>query len=140
MSSPSCSVVRAAQADLPVNAADALEVHQATAWVLIIVNALAGGWCLAAYRFEILRGRAMWGVVILGQLMAFVQAVIGVVLATRFDFEINDMHALYGFSAIIAVGILYSYRTSPFMRSKELVLYGLGSWFIMGLGLRNLTL
>ncbi len=123
-----------------MNAADALEVHELTGWILIIVNAVAGGWCLAAYRFDTLRGRPMWGVVILGQLMAFVQAIIGVVLATRFEFELNDMHALYGFSAIIAVGILYSYRTSPFMRDKELVLYGLGSWFIMGLGLRNLAL
>ena len=48
------------------------------------------------------------------------------------------MHALYGFSAIIAVGILYSYRTSPFMKGKELLLYGFGCLFIMGLGLRNL--
>ncbi len=123
-----------------MDAADALELHELTGWILIIVNAVAGGWCLAAHRFDALRGRPMWSVLILGQLMAFVQAIIGVVLATRFEFEINDMHALYGFSAIIAVGILYSYRTSPFMRGKELVLYGLGSWFIMGLGLRNLAL
>ena len=43
---------------------------------------------------------------------------------------------MYGFSAIIAVGILYSYRTSPFMKGKQYLLYGLGCLFIMGLGLR----
>jgi hypothetical protein len=47
------------------------------------------------------------------------------------------MHALYGFSAIVAVGILYSYRTSPFIRDRQHMLYGVGSLFIMGLGIRN---
>ena len=72
-------------------------------------------------------GRPMWVAVIVGQLLAFVQAIIGVVLTTRYDYELDDMHALYGFSAIIAVGILYSYRTSPFMKGKDLLLYGFGS-------------
>jgi hypothetical protein len=79
-------------------------------------------------------------VVVVANLMAFVQAVLGAILITRYDIEADDMHALYGFSAIIAVGILYSYRTSPFMRGKELLLYGVGCLFIMGLGLRNLAL
>ena len=38
---------------------------------------------------------------------------------------------------MIAVGILYSYRSSTFMRGKEYVLYGGGCLFIMGLGLRE---
>ena len=50
------------------------------------------------------------------------------------------MHALYGFSTIIAVGIMYSYRSSPGVKGKELLLYGFGSLFVMGLGLRNLYL
>ena len=49
-----------------------------------------------------------------------------------------QLHALYGFSAIIAVGILYSYRTSSFMKGKKYLLYSVGSLFIMGLGLREL--
>ena len=95
---------------------------------------------MLAYQFPALRGRPLWITVIIGQLLAFVQAFLGVVLTSRYDYELNDMHALYGFSAIIAVGILYSYRTSPFMKGKELLLYGFGSLFIMGLGLRNLYL
>ena len=59
---------------------------------------------------------------------------------TRDDIEPAPLHALYGFSAIIAVGILYSYRTSPFMRGKQHLLYAAGSSFIMGLGLRELVL
>ncbi len=123
-----------------MSAARALDWHAACGWALIAVNALAGVWALAAYRFTGLRGRPMWAAVVVGQLLAFVQAIIGVVLTSRYDYELDDMHALYGFSAIIAVGILYSYRTSPFMKGKELLLYGFGSLFIMGLGIRNLYL
>jgi hypothetical protein len=114
--------------------------HEVAAWVLIGLNAVAGVWALAAYRLPAARGRLLWSTVIAAQLMAFVQALLGTVLITRYDREASDLHALYGFSAVIAVGILYSYRTSSFMRGKELLLYGIGCLFIMGLGLRNLVL
>jgi uncharacterized membrane protein len=123
-----------------VSAAGVLDWHEACGWALIVVNALAGVWALIAYQFPALRGRPLWVAVTIGQLLAFVQAFLGVVLTTKYDYELNDMHALYGFSAIIAVGILYSYRTSPFMKGKELLLYGFGCLFLMGLGLRNLVL
>ncbi len=82
----------------------------------------------------------MWIAVIVAQLTTFSQAITGALLANRDDVVLDDMHALYGFSAIIAVGIMYSYRTSPFMKGKELLLYGFGGLFVMGLGLRNLFL
>jgi len=116
------------------------ELHEVNAWLLIGSNAAMGVWCLVAYHVHALRGRPLWVGVIIAQLTTFVQAVVGAVLANRDGVELNDMHALYGFSAIIAVAIMYSYRTSPFMKGKELTLYGFGSLFIMGLGLRNLYL
>lgn len=116
------------------------DVHEVSGWVLIVVNALVGVWCLAADRLPALRGRAVWAGVVVAQLTTFWQAVVGAILSRRDDVVLDDMHALYGFSAIIAVAIMYSYRTSPFMKGKELLLYGFGSLFIMGLGLRNLYL
>jgi hypothetical protein len=123
-----------------MDATTALDLHEVAAYVMIGLNALAGVWCLVAHRFVELRGRPLWITVIVAQLMAFVQAILGALLITRYDIEADDMHALYGFSAIIAVGILYSYRSSTFMKGKELLLYGVGCLFIMGLGLRNLVL
>lgn len=114
--------------------------HEYIGWALIGVNGAAGVWALAAHRWESLRGRPGWVVVIVGQLLAFASAFSGVVLVGDDGTVLDGFHALYGFSAIIAVGILYSYRTSPFMRGKEHLLYGLGSLFIMGLGIRNLFL
>jgi hypothetical protein len=116
------------------------DLHEINAWVLIVVNALVGAWCLAAYRWPTLRGRAVWVGVIVAQATAFTQAVNGALLSQEEGIVLDDMHALYGFSAIIAVAIMYSYRTSPFMKGKELALYGFGSLFIMGLGLRNIFL
>lgn len=116
------------------------QLHEINAWLLIGSNAAMGVWCLLAYRFTQLAGRPVWVGVIIAQLTTLVQAVVGALLSNRDGVELDDMHALYGFSAIIAVGIMYSYRTSPFMKGKELTLYGFGSLFVMGLGLRNLYL
>ena len=124
-----------------MSAARALDWHEAFGWALIVVNTLAGAWALAAYQFRKLRGRPLWIAVIVGQLLGVRPGDHSASCSRRkYDYELNDMHALYGFSAIIAVGILYSYRTSPFMKGKELLLYGFGCLFIMGLGLRNLVL
>lgn len=116
------------------------QLHEVNAWLLIGLNGAVGVWCLVAYQFAVLRGRLIWAGVIVAQLTAGVQAVVGALLSNQEGVELDDMHALYGFSAVIAVGIMYSYRTSPFMKGKELVLYGCGSLFVMGLGLRNLYL
>jgi hypothetical protein len=44
----------------------------------------------------------------------------------------------YGFLGIIAVGILYSYR--PQVQQWRYLLYGFGGLFIMGLGIRAMTI
>jgi len=114
--------------------------HGGLAWALIAVNAGAGAWALGAHRWLALRGWPLWSAIVVGQLLAIVQAITGSVLIARDERQPEELHALYGFSAVVAVGILCSYRSSSFMRGKEYVLYGLGSLFIMGLGLRELVL
>jgi hypothetical protein len=117
-----------------------LDAHRDFGWFLIGANALVGSWAIGAQYLPALRVRALWWCVIVAQLTPFVSAILGVLLVTRYDVELEQFHALYGFSAIIAVGILYSYRTSPFIKDKQYLLYGLGSLFIMGLGIRALFL
>ena len=112
--------------------------HEIHAWVLIVLNAAVGVWALAAHRWDVLRHRGFWIAVIVAQLTTAVQALLGVALSRSEDIEIDDMHMLYGVSAIVAVGIMYSYRGSPFMKGQEYLLYGFGSLFVMGLGLMNL--
>lgn len=116
------------------------DLHHALAWFLILGNAAVGVWALAAQYAPSLRLRPMWWAIGVAQLSAFVIAIVGVLIVNRYDVELDQFHALYGFSAIVAVGILYSYRGSPFVKDKVYLLYGLGSLFIMGLGIRAMYL
>jgi hypothetical protein len=120
------------------------EWHEAFAWVLLLTNAAAGAWCLGAHRFERLRGRAVWVGVVVAQVLVFVEIGFGVALMRSEGLEpeqLPDLHVLYGASAIVAVAILYGYRTtSPWVKEREFLVYGLGSLFIMGLAIRELFL
>lgn len=117
------------------------EAHEVGAWVLMGANAAVGAWCLGAHYEERLRLRAIWAAVIVAQVLVFVQVALGVVLMNVDDLEPPDLHVLYGFSAIIAVALLYGYRsTSEWVQERQYLVYGLGSLFIMGLGIRELFL
>jgi hypothetical protein len=93
-------------------------------------------WALAANRVESLRTRALWWFTVVVQAAVFVQAGLGVGLVAGQDREAPQFHMFYGFVAIIAVGLLYSY--SQQMRPRRYLLYGLGGLFVMGLGIRAL--
>jgi hypothetical protein len=120
------------------------EWHEAFAWVLLLANAAAGAWCLGAHVLPSLRGRALWVGVAVAQILVFVEIAFGVALMQSEHLtadELPDLHVLYGASAIVAVAILYGYRsTSPWVQAREHLVYGLGSLFIMGLAIRELFL
>jgi hypothetical protein len=104
--------------------------------VVIIGNGLAGLWALGAWKLPSLRTRALWWFTVIVQLTVFVQVLLGVELVAGEKIEAAQFHMFYGFVAIIAVGILYSYRQQ--MRHRLYQLYGFGGLFIMGLGIRAL--
>ena len=101
---------------------------------MIIGNGLAGVWALAAHRFATVRTRALWWFTGIVQLSVFVQVIFGVVLVNHYKYQFKQFHAFYGFVAIIAVAIIYSYR--PQLKGKLYLLYGGGGLFLMGLGIR----
>ncbi len=117
------------------------ELHDVGAWVVIAGNGVAGAWALAANWLASLRTRALWWFVVLAEVSIFVQAGLGAGIMRDENVEPAEFHVFYGFVAIIAVGILYSYRsTSPWVREHSYLVYGLGSLFLMGLGIRALLL
>lgn len=113
-------------------------VHGWFSWAVIIPNALAGIWALAAHRRPGLRSRALWAVTVVAQLTVFVQAGLGTWLMAGEGLAAPELHALYGFSALVAVGIAYSYR--HYLRSHLYLLYGCTGLFLMGLGIRAVIL
>ena len=113
-----------------------LAIHEGWAWVVIIGNGMAGLWALGALRWPSLRTRALWWFTAFVEFAVFVQVGLGVGLVAGQKIQAPKFHMFYGFVAIIAVGIIYSYRHQ--LRHKLYLLYGLGGLFVMGLGIRAL--
>jgi hypothetical protein len=101
---------------------------------VIIGNGLAGLWALGAHRLPHLRTRALWWFTVFAEVAVFVQVILGVGLVSGQHIQAPKFHMFYGFVAIIAVGILYSYRQQ--MKQHLYLLYGGGGLFLMGLGIR----
>ena len=97
---------------------------------------MAGVWALAAARITGLRTRALWWFTALVELAVVVQVVLGVGLVSAQHRRVQQFHMFYGFVAIIAIGIIYSYRDQ--LAHRLYLLYGFGGLFIMGLGIRAL--
>jgi hypothetical protein len=110
------------------------DVHRLFAWVVVVANALAGAWALGAHRQERLRTPLLWWFTGVAQVTVFVEVILGVVLVNVEDIEAPQFHILYGFSGIVAVAVVYSYRHQ--LASRIYLLYGLGGLFIMGLAIR----
>ena len=89
---------------------------------------------LAAHKLTQLRSRALWWFTGLVEFAVFVQVALGVTLVNKYKLTLHQFHAFYGFVAIIAVAILYSYRAQ--LKSRLYLLYGFGGLFLMGLGIR----
>ena len=83
-----------------------------------------------------MRTRALWWFTVAVEVAIFVQVALGVALVSGEGIDPPQFHMFYGFVAIIAVGIIYSYRMQ--MRHRLYLLYGLGGLFVMGLGIRAL--
>lgn len=102
--------------------------------MVIIGNAMAGVWALGAHRFEVLRHRALWWFTGFVELAIVVQVCLGVYMNSAQDIAVESFHMFYGFVAIAAGGIMYSYRHQ--LKHQLYLLYGFGGLFLMGLGIR----
>ncbi|CAA9241113.1 MAG: hypothetical protein AVDCRST_MAG76-1778 [uncultured Acidimicrobiales bacterium] len=109
-------------------------VHSGFAWVVIGANAAVGLWALGAHRLPRLRRRALWWATLAAELSVFVEVALGAALVGDQDRQAGQFHAFYGFVAIVAVGVLYSYRSQ--LRHRIYLLYGLGGLFVVGLAIR----
>lgn len=112
--------------------------HRGWAWVVIVGNGLAGLWALGAMRSPPLRTPALWWFTAAAQLSVFVEVAVGVGMVAGRDVPGLQFHMFYGFMALVAIGIIYSYRHQ--LRDRLYLLYGLGGLFVMGLGIRAMQL
>ena len=114
------------------------DFHESWAWVVVVSNAVAGVWSLAANWVPAVRGKALWWYIGAAQMSVVVQAFLGAILVGKYKVPLPQFHAFYGFFAIITIAIIYSYRFQ--MKHRLYLLYGGGSLFVMGLGIRAMIL
>jgi hypothetical protein len=63
-----------------------------------------------------------------------VQVILGVTMVAHEKRVAPKFHMFYGFVAVFAVAIIYSYRFQ--LKSRLYLLYGCGGLFLMGLAIR----
>ena len=112
--------------------------HTALAWAVVISNGIAGGWALVALQAHRLDAKPLWWFTGFAYVLVFVQIVAGVVLLQTSEIEAPAFHVFYGVCAALSVAVLYGYRHQ--LKNKRLLLFGLGSLFIMGLSIRAMFL
>jgi hypothetical protein len=121
-----------------MNVATIRDLHSILAWVTVVVNGVAGAWCLGAHQFGILRLRAVWWLVVCAQVAIFLQVLLGVAMVSGYDLKAPEFHMFYGFVSLVAVALLYAYRNQ--LKPHLYLLYGFGGLFLMGLNLRSIFL
>lgn len=115
-----------------------LRAHTALAWAVVSTNGVAGAWALAAARVERFRHVALWWFIAIAEASIAIQVALGVYLVSAEGLTAPEFHMFYGFVALFAVTLLYGYRVQ--LRHRLHLLYGFGSLFLMGLGIRAMLL
>lgn len=125
---------------IPVHllAASLLDLHVGWAWVVVVSNAVVGIWALGAHWWGPLRVRQLWWAVVAAETAIAVQVALGVAIFAGQGIDAPEFHIFYGFIALVAVAILYSYRNQ--LKASLYLLYGFGSLFLMGLAIRAMLL
>lgn len=114
------------------------DAHTVLAWVVVIANGAAGVWALTAHFVPAVRHRSLWVFVALAQTLLFVEVALGAARLSQIEGEAPEFHTFYGFLTLVAVAILYGYRSQ--LDHVRYLLYGGGSLFIMGLAIRAMLL
>jgi hypothetical protein len=113
------------------------DIHKYLGYVAIVLNAIVGLYALAAWRWQSLRGRALWIATIVAESAILLQVLIGTIMVAgdeTYRRIVPRFHMFYGFLIFVTIGLLYQYRAQ--MKGRQELLYGLGGLFIMGLGIR----
>lgn len=113
-------------------------LHIAVGWIMTVANGLVGAWALAAHWRAGLRHRALWPATAVAEVLIVVQVALGVVTMNVNDIDVAGVHIFYGFVSAFTVGIIYSYRQQ--LEQWRYLLYGFGGLFLMGMGIRSLTI
>ena len=113
------------------------DLHEIVSWVFVIANGAAAALALAAHSIERLRGRHVWIAIGVAWAVVVVQTGLGAALQIQRDIDAGT-HQVYGFVAFGSLSFIYAGRSE--MRDRPYILYGLGTLWLTGLGVRSMFL
>ncbi len=112
--------------------------HEVIEWLMVLLNAAAGIWSLQAHRNKLFRVSMLSWITAIAQIMVLAHLFSGVALASSENIEVPKFHLLYWSAAALSVGVIYGYRNQ--LENRRYLLYGFTGLFLMGLGIRSMTL
>lgn len=118
-----------------------LRFHHDMAYAAILINFGAGIWMLTSLKVKDLkRKKYFFTPVYIGWLAIAIQGFLGISLFMVGN-EVEStkgFHYFYGFIAMMTAAVLFSY--SKTLGSKKILIYGISSLFLAGIGTRSALL
>ena len=112
--------------------------HEVIEWLMVLLNAAAGIWSFQAHRSKLFRVAMLSWLTAIAQIMVLAHLFSGVAVASSENIEVPKFHLLYWSAAALSVGVIYGYRNQ--LEDRRYLLYGFTGLFLMGLGIRSMTL
>lgn len=113
------------------------ELHCRVGLAIVFFSFALGMWGVIAF----LRGLGVtgsyFGALVIGEILLVAQAAIGVALIVTGRFPMDGLHLLYGIVIPLAWVAVYVY-TRGAQTKREMIIYGVMSFFVMGLGIRGI--
>jgi hypothetical protein len=110
-------------------------VHGRIAYATMLYMLAVGLWGLAMFFRRGTLQPSYLSALVLGELLVVAQALLGALLVGGGAVPGNPMHYLYGFTALIALPLAYSYNQGRHDR-KALLIYAIVALFVFGAGVR----
>jgi hypothetical protein len=115
-----------------------LLMHDRLSISMTLYMVIIGLWGLGSYATGGQLGGSLAGSFVIGQLLIVAQVLLGVVLVLAGYRPGDDLHYLYGVSAILVLPFAYSYLRDRHPR-QSLLIYSLLALFVAGLAIRGIV-
>jgi hypothetical protein len=116
-----------------------LELHSVLARSFMLYTAALGLWGMFSYLRSQPLGSSYWGALVIGEIVAVLQAILGISRLLGGNSPGGIVHILYGSLSVITWPAIFGYMRGQRGSRTETLVYGLGSLFLFGIALRAFT-
>ena len=114
------------------------EIHKLIGFVVVGLFAIGWVWGLGAYVLKRGPGESFWRWLTVAQVVAIVQALIGIVLLIAGFRPPTTLHYVYGFGPLVILGIAHALAREESFEARPWLPFALGAFICFGLTLRAL--